>query len=114
MPYLSINTNADLTPETESALAATASKILAAGLGKPESYVMVSVQSNATLRFANSDEPAAFLDLRSIGLPKNLSSVAQALTDVLDQHAKVPASRVFITFSDVSPAHWAHGGATFA
>jgi len=114
MPYLSVTTNAVLTPETESTLAAAASKALAVGLGKPEAYVMISVQSRATLRFADSDEPAAFLDLRSIGLPGDLNAVAKALTDVVNRHAHVPARRVYIACSDVPAAYWAHGGATFA
>ena len=114
MPYLSITTNAILTPEIESALADAASKIVAAGLGKPEAYVMISVQAKSTLRFAGSDEPAAFLDIRSIGLPGNLNDVSKALTDTVTRHANVAARRVFIAFADVSASHWAHGGATFA
>jgi len=114
MPSLSITINAILTPETEAALADAASKILAAGLEKPEAYVMVSVQSHATLRFAGSDEPAALLDLRSIGLPRDLNAVAHALTGVVNRHAHVPARRIYITFADVPASHWAHGGATFA
>ena len=76
MPYLSITTNASLSPDSEAALAAASSKSLAAGLGKPEAYVMVSVHSVRTLRFAGSDEPAAFLDLKSIGLPLSLDTFA--------------------------------------
>lgn len=114
MPSLSIITNAALAPETESALADAASKILAAGLGKPEAYVMVSVQSRATVRFAGSDEPAALLDLRSIGLPRELDDVAHALTDAVNRHAHVPTRRIYITFVDMPAKHWAHGGATFA
>ena len=114
MPYLSITTNALLAPETESALTAASSKILATELGKPEAYVMVSVQPAPALRFGGTDDPAAFLDLRSIGLPKNLNPLASALTALLGEHGQVPAGRVFITFADLPPARWAHGGSTFA
>jgi phenylpyruvate tautomerase len=114
MPYLSITTNAVLSQEAEAALVAAASKILAAALGKPETYVMVSVQSHTTLRFADSDEPAAFLDLKSIGLPRDLNELAHALTGVVNRHAHVAARRVYLACADVAAAHWAHGGATFA
>lgn len=114
MPYLSITTNAALTPEAESVLAAAASKSLAIELGKPEAYVMVSVKSGNTVRFAGSGEPAAFLAIKSIGLPRDCNKVAHALTDIVSQHAHLPANRIFVTFTDVPPAHWGHGGATFA
>lgn len=114
MPYLSITTNAVLSPEAEAAWVADASKALAAELGKPEAYVMVSLQKAGTLRFAGSDEPAAFLDLKSIGLPRSLNGVAQALTDLAARHGDVAARRVYLACADVAAAHWAHGGATFA
>jgi len=114
MPYLSITTNAALSADAESALAAAASKTLAAELGKPEAYVMVSVQTVRTLRFAGSDAPAAFLDLKSIGLPHGLDGVAAALTAVVNQHCHIAGDRVYIAAADVSAAHWAHDGGTFA
>ena len=114
MPYLSITTHTPLPAEIESALAAEASKILADELGKPQSYVMVSWQPARVLRFAGSEEPAAFLDLKSIGLPHRLSGVSQALTQAVERHTGIPANRVFMTFNDVPPSRWAHGGDTFA
>lgn len=114
MPYLSITTNAALTTEAETALADAASKIVAAGLGKPEAYVMISVQSKSTVRFAGSEEPAAFLDIKSIGLPANLNDLSRALTDTVTRHANVSARRVFIAFTDVSASRFALGGVTFA
>jgi len=114
MPSLSITTNASLAADSEATLAAAASKSLAAGLGKPEAYVMVSVHARTTLRFAASEEPAAFLEVQSIGLPRDLNAVAQALTDLVSQHTHVPADRIYITFADIPAARWAHGGSTFA
>ena len=114
MPSLSITTNASLAADSEATLAAAASKSLAAGLGKPEAYVMVSVQPRTTLRFAGSEEPAAFLDLKSIGLPGKLDALAAALTELVGEHCRVAGNRIFITFANVSPAHWAHDGSTFA
>ena len=114
MPYLSITTNTPLSQDAEVALAAAASKSLAAEMGKPEAYVMVSVHPVRTLCFGGSDAPAAFLDLRSIGLPDKLNTLASALTELVAQHGHIAGNRVFINFTDISPAHWAHNGGTFA
>ncbi|MEI6561960.1 MAG: phenylpyruvate tautomerase MIF-related protein [Verrucomicrobiota bacterium] len=114
MPYLSITTNAPLSQDAEAALAAAVSKSLAAEMGKPEAYVMVSVHPVQTLYFGGSDAPAAFLDIKSIGLPDQLNTLAAALTELVAQHCRIGGNRVFMNFTDISPAHWAHNGGTFA
>jgi len=113
MPYLNIQTNVSLPPEKESALLAAASSAISSGLGKPEAYVMVSVNPHR-VRFAGSEEPAAFLELKSIGLPAKLTAVAASLTKLVSEHLAVPAGRVFIVFGNIPPTHWAHQGDTFA
>ena len=68
MPFLKIQTNRSL-PETDAkALAASSSAVVAEQLGKPERYVMTSVETNPAMQFAGSDEPLAYLELKSIGL----------------------------------------------
>jgi phenylpyruvate tautomerase len=114
MPYLSITTNVTLPSEGESALVTELSKIVAGELKKPQAYIMVSFQSAKVLQFAGSETPAAFLDLKSIGLPPDLNGLAWALTDGLSRHAGIASSRVFITFADMPPSRWAHDGGTFA
>jgi len=114
MPYLSITTNIPLSSECESALVAEASKVLAEELGKPQTYIMVSVQPVRVMRFASSEEPAAFLDLKSIGLPNDLGEVALALTAAVSRHTTIPGDRIFIAFYDVPASRWAHDGDTFA
>jgi phenylpyruvate tautomerase PptA (4-oxalocrotonate tautomerase family) len=113
MPSLSLTTNVPLSPTAGPELSAALSKILAAGLGKPESYVMVFVQ-NAAGCFGGSEEPAALVDIKSIGLPRDVNPVAEALTGAVHRHTHVPLRRIYITFTDVPAARWAHGGGTFA
>ena len=42
---------------------------IAKALSKPESYVMVDLEVYESLMFAGNQEPAAYLELKSIGLP---------------------------------------------
>lgn len=113
MPCLTIQTNVTLPPEKESALLAAASSVISATLGKPEAYVMVALTPHR-IRFAGSEQPAAFLELKSIGLPAKLNTVAGSLTTLAAEHLGIPAARVFIVFGNIPPAHWAHQGETFA
>ena len=56
MPFLKIQTNHPLPEPEAKVLAAKASALVAEQLGKPERYVMVSVECNSAMQFA----PLAF------------------------------------------------------
>ena len=75
---------------------------------------MVRLEPSSPIRFAGSEAPAAFLSLKSIGLPRSLNAVSGALTQLMGEHFGVPAERVFIQLESVLPTHWAHAGETFA
>lgn len=114
MPYLKIQTNLSVDADKSKSLLAAASKQLANELGKPERYVMVELTANPTMLFGGTDEPAAYVELKSIGLPtgqvKNLSqSVAKLLGEALD----VQPSRIYIEFTDVKGSLWGWNGSTF-
>eukprot|EP00002_Diphylleia_rotans_P006516 TRINITY_DN1587_c0_g1_i1.p1 TRINITY_DN1587_c0_g1~~TRINITY_DN1587_c0_g1_i1.p1 ORF type:complete len:115 (-),score=28.94 TRINITY_DN1587_c0_g1_i1:131-475(-) len=114
MPFLAIQTNAPLSAEQRTALLSEGLKTTAGILGKPEQYMMVSFQATEML-FANSAEPTAFLDIRSIGqlTPANTKALAAALTEILVKYG-VAGDRVFLNFTDVSASMWGHNGNTFA
>jgi len=74
MPFLNIRTNQRLTESAAKTLASKASARVAELLGKPEAYVMVSVEYNAAMQFGGTDEPLAYLELKSIGLPQSITA----------------------------------------
>jgi phenylpyruvate tautomerase len=69
MPYLTITSNQIL--DTGSEQLGMLSKIVAEGLNKPESYVMIAVQHNPNMLFAGKREPLAFCELKSLGLQES-------------------------------------------
>ena len=69
MPVLQITTN--VTIENVDDLAKQTSSLVADILGKPESYVMVSLNGAADLIFAGTSDPCAHLMLKSLGLPES-------------------------------------------
>lgn len=114
MPYLRIQTNLPLNKKTDRSMLKEASALVATELGKPEEYVMVALQPDTPMAFAGSDDPAAFIELKGIGLPaaktKRLSEVLSAL---VNQHLGIPIGRVFLNFADVPPNLWGWNGDTF-
>ena len=114
MPLLRIETNVALDTANADALAAKASHAVAGGLGKPERYVMVTVQAGTPTVMAGTAEPAAFLELRSIGLPADKTeALSKALCPLMQSAIGVAADRVYINFADVPRSHWGWNSGTF-
>ena len=100
MPVLQITTNASIADA--GALARQASSLAADMLGKPESYVMVSINGDADLIFAGSNDPCAHLRLTSLGLPETATrDYSEKLCSFIEQQLGVPPARTYIEF--VSP-----------
>jgi phenylpyruvate tautomerase PptA (4-oxalocrotonate tautomerase family) len=100
MPVLQISTN--VTTENTHMLAKQASSLVAEILGKPESYVMIHIDTEAELIFAGSNDPCAHLLLKSLGLPETeTKAYSEKLCAFVEQQLGVPPSRTYIEF--ISP-----------
>jgi phenylpyruvate tautomerase PptA (4-oxalocrotonate tautomerase family) len=114
MPFLKIQTNQILSQVDACSLASRSSRMVADLLGKPEAYVMVSVETATAMLFAGTEEPLAYLELKSIGLPKSITaSAARALCDLVAAQTGVAASRIYIEFTDAPRDMWGWNGDTF-
>jgi phenylpyruvate tautomerase len=114
MPLLKIETNQTLDAAGRDSLLTKASQQVAAILGKPERYVMVSLQTNPAMLFAGSDAPLAYLELKSIGLPQSRTAeLSRALADLMNAELGLPAERIYIEFADAPRTMWGWNGATF-
>ena len=114
MPYLKIQMSRELEPEKSKALLAAASQRIASELGKPERYMMVALASNPAMLFAGTDEPAAFVELKSIGLPAGRTkALSQVLCSLLQDCAGIAPARVYIEFTDAAGGFWGWNSSTF-
>ena len=112
MPFLRIQTNHELSAAGD--LAGKASTLVAEQLGKPERYVMVSVENNPAMRFAGTDAPLAYLELKSIGLPESSTSgLSEALCQLVATEAGISPDRVYIEFTDAPRKMWGWNNSTF-
>ncbi len=114
MPYLKIQTNLPLSKQAEHNVLKQASALVARELGKPEEFVMIALQPDTPMLFAGTDDPVAFLELKSIGLPgdktKRLSST---LCGLINEHLGIRPERVYVKFIDVRRGMWGWKGDTF-
>jgi phenylpyruvate tautomerase len=115
MPFICLSTNEPLEGEAKQQLCAELSRACAAGIGKPEAYVMAIVHDGVTMLHAGKPGPAAWIDVRSIGGlsgDKN-QALAATLCDLVSKKTKVPGARIYLNFTDVPASAWGHDGSTF-
>jgi len=113
MPYLAIRTNQSVEGQKEPLLR-KASALITRETGKSEDYVMVSLESSATMLFGGSNEPLAYLELKSLDLPgQKIPALSQALCAFLERETGIPKERIYIEFSSAERSMWGWNGTTF-
>ena len=91
-----------------------ASEIVATTLNKPEKYVMVAWTPAPKMTFDRDPNGAAFLELRSIGIPEaSRQALPGALAKCMSEHLGINAERVYLVMMDVPGKYWAEGAQTF-
>lgn len=114
MPYLKINTNKSIPGEQQLEFAKKASALTAQILGKPESYVMVEVNAGRVMVFDQTDEPLAYLELKSLGLPENnTTDFSRDLCALIETELDIAPSRIYIEFCNAQRHLWGWDKRTF-
>ncbi len=114
MPLLKLSVSVKLDDGKKATMLKSLSKMIAETLGKPENYVMVTIETTAMLMSGKS-EPAAFADVRSIGAlgPEPNRDFTEKLCAFLKDQCGIPANRVYVNFTDVDANYWGWNGSTF-
>lgn len=112
MPYLKIQTNAEVVNKQE--LLKKLSKAASDGIGKPEAYIMTAYSSVQAMTFGGNSEPAVFLECKSFGLKEEQTADLSAiLCSFCQDELGVPKDRVYIEFSSAEGVMWGWDGRTF-
>ena len=114
MPFFKIETNHQAAASDTEALLVKSSKLIAEMLGKPEQYVMVSIETDKLMMFGGNHDMTAFVQLKSIGLPVDQCAefsarICRFLSDELD----IKPDRVFIDFANLERNMFGWNGSTF-
>ncbi len=114
MPYVKIATSVTLDEGRRQELLASLSKMIAESIGKPERYVMVTIDTESMMMSGKQGD-AAFADVRSIGgLNRDVNGrIAGRLCTLLQQSLGIMPDRIYINFTDVPATHWGWNGSTF-
>ncbi len=114
MPILTIETNVPLDAVRSQELARKASALCARLCGKPEQWVLASVNAVQAIVFAGSDAPAARVALKSIGLNTNdCAGLSKELAGFLEAELGVAPGRAYIEFVRLEGGLVGWNGGTF-
>ena len=114
MPYLKIQSNQAVEESKQASMLSKASTLVATELGKPESYVMVNLEPTRPMFFAGSDDPAAYHELKSIGLSDSQTKpLSAALCQLIHENLNIPQNRIYVEFADAHRSMWGWNGSTF-
>ncbi len=111
MPYLLIQTNVHEDAVSHAHFVEAASKTVAAITGKPESRIMVALQTDIPMSFGGETGSCAFVHLKSLGLPEeDAPQYIAALSDLLHERMHIHPDRIFVQLSG-HPYHlWGYNG----
>jgi phenylpyruvate tautomerase PptA (4-oxalocrotonate tautomerase family) len=114
MPLLKLETTVVLTDDKRQALLTSLSEILAETTGKPEEYVMITVNQAAML-MAGKPGDAAFVDVRGIGgLSADVNrQLSQKVCRLLNESLGVPPNRIYLNFTEIEASNWGWQENTF-
>ena len=110
MPLLNISTNTKI--KNEQILLAKSSDFISSQTGKPINFIMVKLTHSLSMNFAGTDEPCAFIEIKSIGslLPSKMS---KPICEFFSNELGIPTERIYISFQDVDSKNWAWNSKTF-
>ena len=110
LPLLSISTNANI--KNEQMLLAKSSDFISSLTGKPINFIMVKLTHSLSMYFAGTDEPCAFIEIKSIGslVPSKMS---KPICEFFSNELEISINRIYIFFQNVDSSMWAWNGRTF-
>jgi len=114
MPFFKIETNQPINPDGIQRILKNASEFISEMLGKPEQYVMVSIEPEKQMMFSENDDPTAFVQLKSIGLAiDGCADFSSQICQFLAGELRISADRVYIDFADLERNMFGWNGKTF-
>jgi len=116
MPLIKVHSSVDCSMETRQATTLALSKICAAVIGKPETYVQACFCAAPDV-FSHGGKlaDAAFAEVMSIGglSPQVNKKLSAEICACLKEKLGLDGSKVYIRFSNAAGSDWGWNGSTF-
>jgi phenylpyruvate tautomerase PptA (4-oxalocrotonate tautomerase family) len=114
MPCVIVHPNIHIEKEQVSALQDRISTVISSALNKPASYIMIIVDTQKSIQFGGSEDPALFVEVKSIGLPASAATtLSSEICGIAEELLAVDKDRIYIEFNDAPREMWGWNGGTF-
>lgn len=113
MPFINAKITIPMDSDKKEALKARFGRAVSL-IRKPESYLMVGIESGEDLWFAGKKlEKGAYVSVSAFGSPSraDCGRMASELTKILGEELDIPGENIYITFHPVE--NWAWDGSLF-
>ena len=117
MPLLKIQVSLPSVSESSASVLQTeGSAILSEEIGKSLDFVMVVLETGASISFGGETGPAGYLEVKNVGeLPSAVTNkLAERLGALMENELSIPGERVYLEFQESERRLWAWNGKTFA
>jgi phenylpyruvate tautomerase PptA (4-oxalocrotonate tautomerase family) len=114
MPLALVKVSKELDSDGRKRLHKVCNDHLVRVLNKPEKYIMVIIEDKEDIFFAGTTEPAAYLEVKSIGTftAEQTTELSNSFCSSLKEEG-IPPERVYIEFKDVQRFMWGYNSTTF-
>lgn len=112
MPVLTIDINRPLEQDRCSALLNQAVDMLSVMLDKPKGSILVSIRPDSQLVLGNTNEPAAWIELKLFDFQDNAAEYVKQLTEFVHKELGVAPDRQFQEFTVMQPSMFGWNGST--
>ena len=82
-------------------------------LNKPERYVMVKLTDSIQMYFAGTNEPCAFIEIKSIGSIEP-SKMSKPICEFFSSELEISTERIYIFYQNVESNMWGWNSRTFS
>jgi len=114
MPYIRIETSQVMDEARTATILKETSAFMSGLLGKPEKVMMVSVAGNTPMMFSGDIRPAAYVEVKSIGLTADkCDAYTKAICEYIHSALQVPPERTYIDFAAIDGKMFGWNGQTF-
>ncbi|MEM7384261.1 MAG: phenylpyruvate tautomerase MIF-related protein [Verrucomicrobiota bacterium] len=114
MPFLRIQTNVELSEEKKSSILARASLQVSTALQKDEAFFMGAAEGSTAMIFGGRRDPAAMLEVASLGFPDgSVEELSRLLCHLMKEEAGVAEDRIYIRFVDAERSLWGWNSKVF-
>jgi phenylpyruvate tautomerase PptA (4-oxalocrotonate tautomerase family) len=115
MPLIKVQTSVSQPEAAVKSLLTSLSGSLVKHLGKPESYVMTAFESDMTMTFGGTFDPACYVEIKSVGSMSSdqTKAMSQDFCSQISDRLDIPANRIYIEFADAKGYMWGWNQSTF-